>query len=136
MQSAHFLIWCGIAILIAAYCVLVWYVRKLWLDIEGISKRLGAAASELESDRTAIAEIGKSVTALQTWATSYAAFHENASRQYSARVDDLNGRLIQIETENKTPLPKKHDDGDDPLGGPRSWSAVASSIERSEGVRI
>lgn len=48
----------------------------------------------------------------------------------------FNHRLIQLETENKTFTPKKRDDDDDPLGGPRSWASVASAIERAEGVRL
>jgi hypothetical protein len=53
---------------------------------------------------------------------------------FGLRLDEISRRVIDLETEPAGEAPK-HKDEDDPLSGSGSWSAVAASIERANGIR-
>lgn len=56
------------------------------------------------------------------------------AENFKLRMEDINSRLINIETENKTTAPVKRDEDDDPLSGSRSWSAQAAAASRALGA--
>lgn len=52
----------------------------------------------------------------------------------SAKIDQMNVRLVDLETE-PDPTPKSKDD-DDIMHSANSWSAQMVAAERGEGVRV
>jgi hypothetical protein len=137
MQSAYFLIWCGIAVLIVGFGVLAYCVIQLRHGADATSERIDRVLAQFLAAQTCQGTIDSNfetrITSLQSWASSWVTFQEKIAKSHDAKVDELNKRLIELETENKTTPPKKHDD-DDPLGGPRSWNAQAMAASRGEGV--
>lgn len=113
MSATHSFIWTCIAVLAAYSCFVTIYVRQL--------RSYGSA---MESR----------IASLKAWADSYVAFHADASKQQSTRFEDLNFRLIQIETENKPTAPVKNNEDDDPFSGARSWTSQAAAASRGAGV--
>lgn len=52
----------------------------------------------------------------------------------SAKIDQMNVRIVDLETE-PDPTPKSKDD-DDLMASANSWLAQAAAAERGEGVRV
>lgn len=52
----------------------------------------------------------------------------------SAKIQDMNARIVDLETE-PDPTPKSKDD-DDMMASANSWIAQAAAAERGEGVRV
>lgn len=150
MQSAHFFIWCALAILITGSCVIVWCVVQLWRGAAAINERLDRVLGELEKSNTGLSN---RIGGIESWSASYVKWSQNESGVQSERIsgietslssfrestllarEDMNKRLISLETENKIPAPRRRDE-DDPLSGPRSWSAQAAAASRGEGVEL
>lgn len=57
-----------------------------------------------------------------------------ASENFTLRFDELNSRLVDLETENKTTAPVKREEDEDPFSGSRSWSAQAAAASRGSGA--
>lgn len=125
MQSAHILIWAAILVVVV----------MVWVTLSAINRTLKELRVGLATTQKELDQIDASLKALQSWSASFVAFHENVSRQYSNRTDDINRRLIQLETQNKTLDPVKKED-DDPYSGPRSWAAQSAAASRGLGVEI
>lgn len=143
----HFYIWAAIVGIATGTGAAGWFLRKLWVNSGAITGLIeGVLAQYLDTktsqgflnnaQATFNADVETRTASLKAWADSYSAFYEHASRLQSERVDDLNKRLIQIETENKTITPEKKDEDEDPFNGPRSWAAQAAAAERGAGVRV
>jgi hypothetical protein len=121
MQTPHFFIWCGISILFIGSCVIAWCVYEL---------RSGQSLANKKAEDSL-----NRIVSMERWAKSWLEFQEHLSKAQSTRCDDLNSRLIQLETENKNIPPVKRED-EDPFTGSRSWAAQVAAAERGEGVRI
>lgn len=137
MSLSHFVIWTVVAVTATSVGIVGWYARQLWIGLSAINARVESAILDqdriqkgMESLRETVLDVAARLKTLEAWAASWVAFQESVSKQQSARVDDLNKRLVDIETENKITAPVKRDDDDDPFGGPRSWSAQAAAAER------
>lgn len=104
-------LWVAVTVLAAAVAFMAWKLR---------------AMSEAEKlDRVARAGIGMDVQALQKMVFGI-----------DSKVDKINVRLVDIETDRNTPPPMKPYDADDPLGFPQSWNNQAAMAERAAGVRV
>ena len=129
MQAAHFFIWCGITVLVVVYAVLGWRVIQLRRGSAMTSGRIDQVLGEIGKSNV---NFGNKIATLELWASSWVAFQESLAKRNDSEIDKLNKRLIELETENEITPPKKNDD--DPLDGPRSWSAQAMAASRGEGV--
>lgn len=141
-MQAHVLIWCGIAVLVGGLCVLAYFIRQLWIGANRISSALDSVAKDLaeirqniQIVRESIQHVSERVKVMEVWAASWVAFQENIAKQNDTKIDDVNKRLISIETENKNTPPAKRED-DDPFTGSRSWSAQAAAASRGLGVDV
>lgn len=131
MSADHFFIWSGIATVCVGLIAAAVRIRQLRDATYAILARLMAAEKRSES---ICSDLDLRISKLKAWSDSFVALHEHISRQESARVDEINVRLVNLETENKPIVPEKPDD-DDPFAGPRSWAAQAAAAERGSGVR-
>lgn len=114
MSASHFIIWTILLFLLAVNAVIGWKLHQLH---SGQNQQSG------ESEQIIVR-----LTAVERWAAAYAPFMDG-------RTDDLNKRLIQLETENKEIVTRKRDDeSEDPFSGSRAWVTQATAASRAAGV--
>lgn len=122
MNASHFAIWATIALLLLSLGASVWHIWKLHIRVAKLN-------------RWAVAYVPYMTTKLKGQEDQAQADLKPLRDFILNGSQDFNKRLIQLETDNKVIPPPKRDEDDDPLNGPRSWTAQAAAAERAAGVR-